>query len=107
MNGVTELQVFGMEVKSVGRLTVERIAHNGAVHAVGVGGMDTELVGATGFGVVGDEGAPFIRGIVYFITGDGGFAVLEIDELVGAIVEVGTEGEADEALGLLALRNSL
>ena len=103
---MAELQVFGMEVEAVGRLTVERIAHNGAVHAVGVGGMDTELVGAAGFGVVVDESAPFIRGSHNLITGDGGFAVLEIDELVGAVVEVRTEGEADEVLGLLALRNA-
>ena len=60
MNGVAELQVFGMEVEAVSRLTVERIAYDGAVHAVGVGGMNTELVGAAGFGVVVDEGVLFV-----------------------------------------------
>ena len=57
---MAELQVFGMEVEAVGRLTVERIAHNGAVHTVGVGRMNTELVGAAGFGVVVDEGSSFV-----------------------------------------------
>ena len=89
------------------RLTVEGIAHDGTVHAIGVGGMDTELGGAAGLGVVVDEGSPFRRGIANFISGNRGFAILEIDELEGAVVVVGTHGEADEAFGGHALRNTL
>ena len=65
MNRVAELQIFGMEIEAVRRLTVEGIAHNGAVHAVGVGGMDTELVGAAGFGVVVDEGSTRVVMVVH------------------------------------------
>ena len=105
-HGMSEFQCFGMEAKALVRLTVEGIAHDGTVHAIGVGGMDTELVGAAGLGVVVDEGSPFRRGIAKFIAGNRGFAILEIDELVGAVVVVGTHGEADEAFGGLALRNA-
>lgn len=59
MGWMTELQVFGMEVETVRRLAIEGIAHDGTVHAIGVGGMDTELVGAAGLGVVVDEGSFF------------------------------------------------
>lgn len=45
-----------MEIKTVCCLSVEGIAYDGAVHAVGMGGMDTQLVGAACFGVVGDAG---------------------------------------------------
>ena len=51
-----------MEVETVRRLAIEGVAHDGTVHAVGVGGMHTELVGTTGLGVVVDEGS-FLVGV--------------------------------------------
>jgi hypothetical protein len=75
MDRMTELQVFGMEVETVRRLAIEGIAHDGTVHAIGVGGMDTELVGAAGLGVVVDEGSSFIRGrqtVIPLVKGVGG-----------------------------------
>jgi len=107
-----ELQSFGMQVKPLRRLSVERVTHNGAVQAVGMGAMYAELVGAAGFGVEGYEGfglgsviprrlniplAPFVRGIDDFIAGNSRLAVLEIHHLQGTVVEIGTEREADEA----------
>ena len=106
-----ELQSFGMQVKPLCRLSVERVTHNGAVQAVGMGAMYAELVGAAGFGVEGNEGfglgsviprrlniplAPFVRGIDDFIAGNSRLAVLEIHHLQGTVIEIGTEGEADE-----------
>ena len=55
-DGVTELQHLGMEVQAVGRLAVQAVALDGAVHAVGVGGVYAQLVGAACFGVIGDAG---------------------------------------------------
>ena len=56
-DGMHELQGFGMEIEAVGRLSVKGIAHDGAVHSVRMGGVDTELVGAAGLGIVGNAGA--------------------------------------------------
>ena len=52
-----ELQSFGMQIKPLCRLSVERVTHNGAVQAVGMGAMYTELVGAAGLRVKGYEGS--------------------------------------------------
>ena len=41
-----KFQPFRMQIEPFGRLSVEGIAHDGAVQAIGVGGMDAELVGA-------------------------------------------------------------
>ena len=54
--GMTELEAFGMEVHTVGGLSVERIAQDGAVHAVRMGRVDAELVGTAAFGIVGHAG---------------------------------------------------
>ena len=54
-----------MEVETVRRLAIEGIAHDGTVHAIGVGGMDTELVGAAGLGVVVDEGSTRVVMVVH------------------------------------------
>jgi hypothetical protein len=43
-----ELQPFGMEVETFSGLAVERIADDGGVQPVLVGGMYTELVSASG-----------------------------------------------------------
>ena len=51
-----KLQPFRMQIEPFGRLSVEGIAHDGAVQAIGVGGMDTELVGAARLGPEGDTG---------------------------------------------------
>ena len=65
MDRMAELQVFGMEVETVRRLAIEGIAHDGTVHAIGVGGMDTELVGAAGLGVVVDAGSTRVVMVVH------------------------------------------
>ena len=51
-----KFQPFRMQIEPFGRLSVEGIAHDGAVQAIGMGGMDTELVGATRLGPEGDTG---------------------------------------------------
>ena len=56
-DGMAEFQGLGMEVETVGRLAVEWVTHDGTVHAVGMGGMDTELVGTSCFWPVGDAGS--------------------------------------------------
>ena len=100
---MTELQTFGMEVHAVGSLSVERVTQDGAVHAVRMGGVDTELVGTATFGIVGHAGAKMLLfidemggGTQYLVTGDSVLPVLEIDHLQGAIVVVRTERQTDE-----------
>lgn len=51
---MTELQCLGVKVEAVGGTAIERIAHDGAVQAVGMGSVDTELVGTACLGVEGD-----------------------------------------------------
>lgn len=105
---MAECQLFGMEVKTIGRLSVEGVAGNGTVHAIGMGGVDAQLVGATGFGPVGDAGFRFAcEDIQHFVAGDGGLAPLEIDHLQGAVVVVRTEGKADKSFRLLACGDSV
>ena len=57
---MTELQTFGMEVHAVGSLSVEWVTQDGAIHAVRMGGVDTELVGTATLGVVGHAGAKML-----------------------------------------------
>ena len=57
---MTELQAFGMEVHAVGCLSVEWVAQNGAVHAVRMCGVDTELMGTATLGIVGHAGAKML-----------------------------------------------
>ena len=101
---MTELQTFGMEVHTVGGLSVEGIAQDGAVHAVRMGGVDAELVGTTTFGIVGHAGTAmflaFYReglGTQYLVTGNSALSMLEIYHLQGAVVVVRTEGQTDVA----------
>ena len=100
-----ELQLFGMQVHAVGCLAVEGVAQDGAIHAFRMGRVETELVGASGSGVVGYPGAEMLlpvdedHGVVEdFVSGDGIFPVFGIDPLEGAVVVVGTEGQTDEAV---------
>ena len=53
---MTELQCLGVKVEAVGGTAIERVAYDGAVQAVRMGGVDTELVGAACLGVEGDAG---------------------------------------------------
>ena len=83
-----ELQAFGMEVHAVGRLSVEGIAQNRAVHAVRMGGVDTELVGTATRGIIGYPGIKMLLSIdemgcmpYDLITGYRTFPMLEIDHL--------------------------
>ena len=96
--GMTELEIFCMEVHAVGGLSVKGVTQDGAVHAVRVGGVDAELVGTAALGVVGHAGAAVFlsfdgvgMGTQYLVTGNGILSVLEIDHLQGAVVVVWTE----------------
>ena len=101
---MAELQPFGMEVKAVGGLSVEGVAYNGAVQAFGVGGMYSELVGTAGLGIEGNAGS-IVFCIDYLISRNRWLAVFVADHLQRAVVEVRTEGEADEAFRF-GLRNA-
>ena len=52
-----ELQTFSMQIQTVRRLSVEGVSADGAVHAIRMGGVYTELVGATGLWIVGYTGS--------------------------------------------------
>ena len=65
---MAELQAFGMEVQAVGGLSVEGVAHDGAVQAFGMGGVYTELVGTAGFGVEGNSGSTRIVFLSLFLV---------------------------------------
>lgn len=67
---MAEFQLFGMEIKAVCALAVEGVAQNGAIHAVGVGGMYAELVGATRLWPICDAGAEvaFLSDDMYGVT---------------------------------------
>ena len=109
-DGMAELQAFGMEVQTVGCLSVKGIAHDGAVHAVGVCGMDAELVGAACFGVVGDAGEILrfaLNDTDDFIPCYRWLAIFEANHLEWAVIIVWTYGEANEAFGFLALWSAI
>ena len=83
-----ELQAFGMKVHAVCRLSVERIAQDGAVHTIRMSGMDTELVGTATLGIIGYPGTGMFLFIDEtgcmsqdLITGYCTFPMLEIDHL--------------------------
>ena len=79
-DGVAELQTFGMKIKTISCLSVERISYDGAVHAIGMCGVYAQLVGATGFGVVGNAGSSFMV-IHNLITRDCWLSIFIIDYL--------------------------
>ena len=85
-----EFQRLGMEVETVGRCAVERIAEDRASETFGMGAVDAELmcasgVGAEGYERVGDE----------FVVGDRLFAVCEIHSLTGAIQWIDGKWQCD------------
>ena len=49
-DGVGEPQLFGMQVETVGGLTVELVAKDGAAETILVSAVHTQLMGATGMG---------------------------------------------------------
>ena len=93
---MAELQPFGMEVQAVGGLSVEGVAYDGAVQAFRVGGVYTKLVGSAGLGIESHAGS-IVYCIHYFIACNCRLAVFVTDHLQGTVVEVGTEGQTDEA----------
>ena len=123
---MAELQPFGMEVEPIGGLSVEGVAYDGAVQAFGVGGVYTKLVGTAGLGIECHAGSTRLVFLSLFLVIQSGakdlvcihvcvieilppfgrlddissncrLAVFVTDHLQGAVVEVGTEGQADEA----------
>ena len=44
---MTELQLGGMKVESVGAMTIERVTHDGTPQTVSMGTMHAQLMGAT------------------------------------------------------------
>ena len=63
---MTELQYLGVKVEAVGGTAVERVAYDGAVQSVGMGGVDTKLVSAACLGVEGDAGS--VSRVILFIV---------------------------------------
>ena len=96
-DGMGKFEGFGMEAEPVGRVPVERVAHDGSVQPEGMGGMHAELVRPPRKGVEVYQRAPLAAGDDG-IARHGRFSVPEIDALPGAVVRVGSEGQFDDAL---------
>ena len=86
-NRVHETDVFGMEEKAGGGCAIEVIANDGAMQAVGMGGMYTQLVGTAGKRVKGYACGGF-GALQHFVACDSGLAMFVIDKLVGTIEQV-------------------
>lgn len=82
-----EADVLGMEEKAGGGCAVEVIAYDGAMQSIGMGGMYTQLVGATRKRVKGDARGGF-GALKHFVACDGGLAMFVIDKLVGAVEQI-------------------
>ena len=90
-----------MEHETRGRLlrTIESVADHGMTQAERGGGMETELMGASGQRVEGYQGAGSLSVYILYdlIAGEGSFAKLPIDHLTGTVIWIGADGEADGA----------
>lgn len=109
--GRDELEAVGVqhEARALGGAGVEDVALDGGGepagdgHAVGAGeeagrgGMDAELVAAARDGLKGDAGAVDLAG-ENAVARLGGPSVDEVDDLHGAVVDVGAQREVDEAV---------
>ncbi len=86
------------EARGVVGLAIEHIAEDGRIQTCS--GMDAELMGSAGDGLEDDASAVgFAAEDV--VVGARGFALLMIDDLDGAVGDVGTEREVDGALGVM------
>ena len=91
-----EAQRAGMEVEAVGRCAVERVAHDGAAEALGMGGVDAELVRAPRQRTEADECAA-LAALQHFVAGLRRLGVGRAHLLAGAVVGAGAQGQVDEA----------
>ena len=91
-----EAQRAGMQVEAVGRRAVERVAHDGAAEALGMGGVDAELVRAPRQRTEADERAA-LAALQHFVAGLRRLGVGRAHLLAGAVVRAGPQGQVDEA----------
>ena len=88
---------IGVEHKPFGRLAVKTVANDGIVKAKAVGTMDTKLMCAACYRV------QLYQGVAVAVLKDTvmclcRLAVLGVNQLAGAVVEVGSQGQANVAL---------
>ena len=95
-DGMDEAQRAGVQVEAVGRRAVERVAHDGAAEAFGMGGVDAELVRAPRQRTEADERAA-LAAFQHFVEGLRRFGVGRPHLLAGAVVRAGSQGQVDEA----------
>ena len=86
-----------MQHQAGGGLAVEAVAHDGAVQALWVGGMDAQLVGAARERLKADSGHAVVA-FQHMVSGHCGPAVLAVHSLAGTVVDVGADGQIDDAL---------
>ena len=86
-----------MQHQSPGGATVEAVAHDGAVQPEGVGSMDAQLVGAARERLKADSGHAVVA-FQHTVSGHGEPAVLAVHSLAGTVVDVGADGQIDDAL---------
>ena len=80
---------------------IQDVADDGAGEALLVRAVDAELVGSAGVRdemEAGDGCAPHCFAREDSVVADGGSALGVVDDLVGAVVIIGAEGEVDGAL---------
>ena len=82
-----EADVLGMEEKAGGGCAIEVVTNDGAMQAVGMGSMYTQLVGAAGKRIKGNACGGF-GALKHFVACDGGLAMFVIDKLVGAVEQI-------------------
>lgn len=95
-----EFQAFGVEVEPCSGFAIERVAEDGRVQSLGMGGVYAELVRPSRLGIESDAGDARSRVVVgqYFVARDGGFPVFVADYLARTVQWVGEERKRDESL---------
>ena len=91
-----ELQCGGMQIQTVGRLTVEVITYNRMVQSLRMGGMYTELMGTSRMRIECNS-CFSVLAFQYPIGGDRPFAILPAHHLARTIHRVRTDGQVDDA----------
>ena len=86
-----------MEAKAFRWTAVERIAHDGRVQSVHMGGMYPQLVGASGMGEEVHQGLA-VPPFTYAVMGQRRFPLQGVHLLAGTVQPVGGQREPDVAL---------
>ena len=89
-----------MQTEPFGLVAVEFITNDGTTETIGVGTVHTQLVGAAGVGIEGEESPP-VSGIKHLIFRHSRFAMAVVHHLARTVDGVAEQGQGDATFGLL------